>query len=302
MKAEKLYDFVDPADAECVRREVEISMKDYFPEYDGEIFNHAFEDVEKLFFGFYSGYQASNTKYHDFEHTCSVVLAMVRLIYGAMAEGVVFTEEECRKGLLASLFHDVGLIQTTDDTQGTGAKYTVGHEERSIQFMRCNLDGILCEDDIEDIADCIRCTILAMSPRKVVFCTENMQAMGNFLGSADLLAQIADRYYLEKLLLLFEEFEEAKLPGNGTALDLLMKTRSFYKDVARKRMDNDLGKADRYMEPYFKARWSVGRDLYAEAIERNLNYLDEILAGCKGDLDCFLLGLRRGDLSVDILS
>ena len=134
MVNENLYDFVDPADAECVRREVEITMREYFPDYDEKLFKRAFEDVEKLFFGHYPGYQASNTKYHDFEHTCAVVLADVRLIYGAMTEGAVFTEQECLKGLLSALYHDVGLIQTSDDTQGTGAKYTVGHrsEERRV--------------------------------------------------------------------------------------------------------------------------------------------------------------------------
>ncbi|MDD3313173.1 MAG: hypothetical protein PHP91_13630, partial [Pseudodesulfovibrio sp.] len=200
MGGEKLYDFVDPADAECVRREVEETVRDFFPGYDGVLFRRAFEDVQKLFFGMYPGYQASNTKYHDFEHTCSVVLADVRLIYGAMAEGNIFAEEDVVKGLLAALFHDVGLVQTTRDTEGTGAKYTVGHEECSIQFMRENLAGVLHGDGIEDIADCIRCTILAMSPSKVAFRTDDMRFMGYFLGSADLLAQIADRYYLEKLL------------------------------------------------------------------------------------------------------
>ena len=34
MLNENLYDFVDPADAECVRREVEITMREYFPNYD----------------------------------------------------------------------------------------------------------------------------------------------------------------------------------------------------------------------------------------------------------------------------
>ena len=29
------------------------------------------------------------------------------------------------------------------------------------------------------------------------------------LGTADLIGQMADRYYLEKLLLLYEEFSEA---------------------------------------------------------------------------------------------
>jgi len=301
MADEKLYDFVDPADAECVRREVELTMLEFYPDYEGVVFKRAFEDVEKLFFGMYPGYKASNTKYHDFEHTCSVVLASVRLIYGALGEGHTFTEKEAVKGLLASLFHDVGLIQTTDDDIGTGARHTVGHEERSIQFMRENLDGVMSEEDIEDIADCIRCTILAMSPGKVAFRTENMRMMGYFLGSADLLAQIADRYYLEKLLHLFEEFKEAKLPGYDTALDLLLKTRNFYLHVARKRLDNDLGKVDLFMEPYFKKRWKIDHDLYAEAIERNLDYLDGILSGCKDDLDCFLQGLRRGGISIDVL-
>jgi len=289
----KLYDFVDPADAECVRRETEVVMREFFPEYDGKIFATAFEDVEQLFFGNYPGFRASNTKYHDFEHTCSVVLAMARLIFGGLAEGQRFSERECLKGLLASLFHDVGLIQDIDDTLGTGAKHTVGHEERSILFMRCNLDGVLAAEDIDDIADCIRCTILAMSPSKVSFRTSNMRMMGFFLGSSDLLAQIADRYYLEKLLLLFDEFQEAKLPGYDTAFDLLSKTRSFYQDVARMRLDREFRGVDVYARPYFRARWGVDKDLYREAIDRNLAYLDKLLTEHAGDLKGFLSSLRR---------
>lgn len=289
----KLYDFVDPADAECVRRETEAIMREFFPEYDGRVFRRAFEDVERLFFGNYPGFRASNTKYHDFEHTCSVVLAMARLIYGAMVEGECFSETDCLKGLLASLFHDVGLIQDEEDTLGTGAKHTVGHEERSILFMRCNLEGVLAPEDVEDIADCIRCTILAMSPSKVAFRTEKMRIMGHFLGSADLLAQIADRYYLEKLLLLFEEFQEARLPGYDNAFDLLSKTGSFYNDVARVRLDNEFKGVDAYMRPYFRQRWDVDKDLYAEAIGRNLDYLDKVLAENPDDLKRFLANLRR---------
>lgn len=289
----KLYDFVDPADAECVRIETEIVMREFFPEYDGKVFRNAFGDVEKLFFGKYPGFRASNTKYHNFEHTCSVVLATARLIYGSLVQGEAFSEKDCLKGLLGALFHDVGLIQDRDDTQGTGAKYTVGHEERSILFMRFNLHGTLDVDDIDDIADCIRCTILAMSPSKVAFRSENMRKMGYFLGSADLLAQVADRYYLEKLLLLFEEFREAKIPGYDTVYDLLFKTDSFYQDVARVRLDHEFNGVDAYMRPYFAKRWDVDKDLYAEAIERNLTYLDKILSEHPNDLKSFLGSLRR---------
>ncbi|MBG0791661.1 MAG: hypothetical protein H0S80_14315 [Desulfovibrionaceae bacterium] len=289
----KLYDYVDPADAECVRRETETVMGECFPGYDGSVFRNAFEDVQRLFFGMYPGFKASNTKYHDFEHTCSVVLATARLIYGGLVQGEDYAEADCLKGLLASLFHDVGLIQDDGDDQGTGAKYTVGHEERSILFMRRNLDNALAPDDLDDIADCIRCTILDMSPSKVAFRSETMRKMGYFLGSADLLAQIADRYYLEKLLLLFEEFQEARLPGYESAYDLLSKTDSFYQDVARVRLDQEFQGVDAYMRSYFRKRWNVDKDLYAEAIERNLSYLDKILSEHSDDLKTFLGNLRR---------
>lgn len=288
-----IYDYIDPIDAECVDREVALIFSELFPGKELELFERAFSDVEKLFKGEYPGYQASNTQYHDFEHTCSVLLAQARLIYGAMAEGHTIHFLAALKGILAALFHDVGLIQSVDDTNGTGAKYTVGHEERSIQFMHQNLIDGLSPDDIEDIADCIRCTSLAMSPQKIAFRTKGMRLMGHFLGTADLLAQIADRYYLEKLLLLFEEFKEAKLPGYDTPFELLNKTRTFYRDLARPRLDKDLGKVNSFMRPYFKKRWGIDSDFYHEAIERNLNYLDAILEKCQSDMECFHRNLRR---------
>lgn len=294
MTLKSLYDYIDPIDGECVRREVALVFTHFFPEEHCLLFERAFLDVQHLFEGKYEGYRASNTRYHDFEHTCSVVLADARLIYGALADGNEISFESALKGVLSALFHDVGLIQTEDDTVGTGAKYTVGHEERSIQFMRQNLKDVLEPDDIEDIADCIRCTTLSMPPHRIAFRTDEIRFMGNILGTADLLAQIADRYYLEKLLLLFEEFQEARLPGYDTAYELLTKTRTFYRDVARPRLDRDFGKARRFMRSYFKSRWNVDHDFYDEAIHRNLDYLDTILAESRGDLDVFLSRLRRG--------
>ncbi|NDV20503.1 hypothetical protein GO013_13890 [Pseudodesulfovibrio sp. JC047] len=291
----KLYDFVDPADGECVRRETEDIFRVFFADYDGSIFKKAFEDVEQLFFGLYPGYRASNTKYHDFEHTCAVVLATARLIGGALVEGHQFAEKACLKGLLAALYHDVGLIQTEDDMTGTGAKYTIGHEERSIMFMRTNLAGVLSQADMDDIADCIRCTVLSMSPARISFSSDSMRTMGYFLGSADLLAQVADRYYLEKLVLLFEEFQEAKIPGYDSAMDLFSKTNTFYESVVRVRLDTEFNQVDRFMSLYFRKWREIDRDLYAEAIDRNLTYLKKILAGGVKNVEEVLARFRRGD-------
>ncbi|WP_243544847.1 hypothetical protein [Pseudodesulfovibrio tunisiensis] len=290
----QLYDFVNPANPGCVLEEVHVLARAFHPSLPLDVFDNAFRDVERLFHGEYPGYRASNTKYHDFEHTCSVVLAGSRLLHGAQVDGEVLSGSEVLTGLLALLFHDVGLIQTEDDTSGTGAKYTVGHEERSILFMRTCLRDHADRDFLEDVAKCIRCTILMVSPKSFDFRTPGLRLAGWITGTADLVAQIADRLYLEKLLLLFEEFQEAGLPGYKSPVDLLLKTRSFYEDVALKRMVMELGDARRYMLPHFRKRWHLDRDLYAHAIKRNLDYLQSILDGCPEDLECFVRNLRRG--------
>ncbi|WFS62381.1 hypothetical protein LF599_17240 [Pseudodesulfovibrio thermohalotolerans] len=288
-----LYDHADPEDPESVLRETENLMRELSPEHDGPLFGRAFDDVERLFSGRYPGYRASNTRYHDFEHTCSVVLAAARLIYGASGKGEIFSANDRLKGLLAALFHDVGLIQDESDTMGTGAKYTVGHEERSIRFMRNNLKGVLSEQDIADVADCIRSTNLSVQPSEIPFRSVTIRRMGQFVGSADILAQLADRRYPEKLLLLFEEFQEARLSDYETAFDLALRTRRFYRDVVRKRLDEPFEGVDRFMLNYFQMRIKVGKDLYREAIDRNLAYLDKILAECDDDLKTFPAKLRR---------
>ncbi len=65
-KPVKLYDMVDPADSECVLREAEHCLREFFADYDPALLRRAFADVQSLFHGQYPGYRASNTKYHDF--------------------------------------------------------------------------------------------------------------------------------------------------------------------------------------------------------------------------------------------
>ncbi|WP_147819652.1 hypothetical protein [Salidesulfovibrio onnuriiensis] len=298
----KLYDLVNPADPGAVFEEIKILVTRFRPGFDFSLFLKAFADVERLFRGDFPGYRASNTKYHDMEHTCSVVLAAVRLIFGAMAEGRSFSPRALNIGLLAPLFHDVGLIQTSDDTKGTGAKHTVGHEERSIQFMRDYFArGPLPPEDVDLCAKCIQCTMLAESPADIDFPDNEMRFMGRVTGTADIVAQMADRLYLEKLLMLYLEFQEARLPGFDTALELLEKTQDFYTNVAQKRLREGLGNIAPLMRPHFKLRWDVDRDLYAESIDQNIQYLDSVLGSCRGELLCSLSKLRRGGIVYEFL-
>lgn len=297
VKSFKLYDLVDISRPESVLAETLALILVVVPDYKADLFVETFSQVAKLFRGDYPGYRASNTRYHDFEHTCAVVLASMRLMYGAHKQGTKFTAANLDILLYSSLFHDLGLIQKSDDTDGTGAKYTVGHEERSISFLKehfCD-DQLPCEV-MDGCESAIRCTMLAIDPRKVEYADEKQRILGQILGTSDLLAQMADRFYLEKLLLLFEEFQEACLPGYDTAMDLLTKTRDFYEKVAIQRFEEGLGGVNEFMGTYFKQRWNLDIDLYAEAVDKNIEYLDNVLNECGGELECSLNYFRRGGI------
>ncbi len=261
------------------------------------VFREVFADMKDLFEGRFPGYRASNTKYHNFEHTVAVVLATARLLSGCASDGYDFSPRDVLLTLVASLCHDVGLIQEIDDTEGTGAKYTVGHEERGIEFVKGYLPGEgFTSEEIDFCADMIRCTILALSPSEVDFSSDNHRVLGYVVGAADLLAQMADRAYLEKLLLLYCEFEEARLPGFDSALDLLQKTRGFYEMVAKKRLEDDLGGVADHMTSYFTHAGFPNRDLYLESIEKHIHYLDYVIDACQDSFECYKQHLRRGGI------
>ena len=121
--------------------------------------------------------------------------------------------------------------------------------------------------------------------------------IGKIVGSSDLLAQMADRNYLEKLFLLFKEFEEAGLPGFDSELDLLQKTETFYNSTARQRLNEEFNGISRVMRTHFKERWGIDKDLYAESILKNITYLKTTVAKCEEDFACYFENLRRGDFS-----
>jgi hypothetical protein len=107
--------------------------------------------------------------------------------------------------------------------------------------------------------------------------------VGHLLGTADMIAQIADRCYLEKCRdRLYAEFVlgGVALPfseGNpqvkyASGLDLLRQTPDFIADVRAQRLERDFRCAYRYLEILYG-----GGNPYIEAIDRNVEYLRQIL-------------------------
>lgn len=302
-KGVKLYDLVDLTKAQAVLDELNHIISLMVGDFDAPLLKEILEDIERLFNGDFPGYRASNTKYHDFEHTCAVVLATARLIHGVFIEKPSFDAKDIFLGLIGALFHDIGFIQTESDVDGSGAKYTVGHEQRSIEFMTEYLLGKkFSAEQVEDCAHLIMCTILSLSIKDVPFRSKGVRVLGNIVGSADLLAQMADREYLEKLFMLFKEFEEAGLPGYGSELELLKKTEDFYKYVALQRLSEDFGDTYAFMGNHFKERWGLDRDLYQESIIANIEYLKTVVNRCDSSFSCYLENLRRGGLAKKLLA
>ena len=150
----------------------------------------------------------------------------------------------------------------------------------------------------EDITDCrhiIMATILTLPLEEIPFRSDEMRTMGKILGSADLIAQMADRNYLEKLPLLFLEYKEAGIPAFATPLELFKKTEEFYHSVARARLTNGMDDIASAVRHHFRQRWGIDRDLYAESIKNNINYLKKIYEECGESYEYLLTKIRRGN-------
>ena len=119
-----------------------------------------------------------------------------------------------------------------------------------------------------------------------------VQLVGQVVGSADILAQMADRYYLESLSGLYREQCAGGVCRHVSALDLMKKTRQFYNQVVLPRLDIAFSRISAAMRTHFRLRHNIDRDLYLENIDKNIAYLEAVIATC-GDSDCFARHLKR---------
>lgn len=253
-----------------------------------------YTDTRRIFSGDHENYKASNTGYHDFAHTENVFLAALRLLHGIHIGTRNIDERSTRLALIASLFHDVGFIQEKGDAEGTGAKFGALHEKRSIRFAERYLAANgFSEEDIAASAKMIACTMLGLKPAGITFSSPMMRTGGYAVGSADLIGQLADRLYLEKLLLLYREVREGGATVFTSEFDLLKKTENFYRNVARARLIADFENMIEHLHLHFRERWGIDEDLYAAYIEKNIAYLHSIL---ERDAEHYRDYLRRGGI------
>lgn len=276
-KQRKLVDLIPLDSPEAVLNEVLVILKLISPDFDTAPITSAYNLTIDLYEGNYPGYQSCNTGYHDLTHTIDTFLTMARILHGAVVEGEDFSQREIILGLIAAILHDSGYIQEDHDSQGTGAKHTVSHITRSMDFLEYHGKTFgLTKDEITAGRAMILCTDLSVDMASIEFPDERVEQLGKMLGTVDLLAQMADRSYLEKLLFLFHEFSEARVGDYTSEVDLLKKTVDFY-DFIAKRLKETLDANDRFLISHFASRWDIAANLYQDAIDRQKQYLLEIL-------------------------
>lgn len=290
----RLHELTDIESTSEIFAEIKNILLLIYPSFDSLLIENVYNNIIRLFNGNYPGYRASNTKYHDLEHTCAVTLATVRLMHGIHVQNQTFSSRVIQLGLIGALFHDTGLIQAVEEHDGTGAQYTIGHEDRSIALMEKYIsDKGFSAEDILDCSHIIMCTKLSLPINKIPFRSEETKTMGKVLGSADLIAQMADRNYLKKLPLLFLEYKEAGMAGFETPLELFENTEEFYHSVARTRLAEELDNVSSAARYHFKNRWGIDRDLYAESIKSNIKNMREITGDCVENYACMIKKIRR---------
>lgn len=274
---------------------VESIVGSMLPTYRFSLSHCVFKDVLRLFYGQYPGYSAIKTPYHNLRHTLDVLLCSVRLMHGVHVSGTPLRADEVTLVMLATMLHDIGYAQRVDEEYGSGAQYTLTHVGRGIEFMK---NYMLEHQYPTQFTTPLACLMSSTNPgtefSDIDFPDERVRLLAQIVGSADILGQMADRAYLEKLMFLYEEFKEANFGNYESTHDLLCKTKSFYALTRSKKLDGTYAGIYQKLSAHFKAYMGQDTNYYIESIDKNINYLSKVIAHNHAE---FHTMLKRGTVA-----
>jgi len=272
-------------------------MRLYLDLYQGRkssALGRAFKDMSLLYHGKHPEYHPCDTDYHDIQHVLDVTLAMARLLDGyerSRGSDDRLPPAYFEVGIVTALFHDIGYLRRRNDRKHRfGAEYTLTHVSRGSRFLRDYLPGIGMEKYAAAASQLIHFTGYERKADTIRMDDPLLRRVGEVLGTADIIAQMADRCYLEKChYRLYPEFvlgglAQRKLPDGkvitlySSGSDLVRKTPAFYHN-ATKRLDQQLHQAYVYAEKHFG-----GQNLYIEEMNKNVKYAEAVTNDQERDL------------------
>jgi hypothetical protein len=273
----------------AVRGAVEELFRQTWPGASLDRLSQAFGDFERLFTGQFPGYYGCDTVYHDMQHSLDDTLAMARLLAGydrTHTPDQRLGADRALLGIVVALFHDAGYIRQIDDTRHrNGAEFTRTHVSRGAQFLSRYMPSIGLANWVPVATQIIHFTGYEVPFAEIRLDDPLDRRVGHLVGTADMMAQMSDRCYLEKCRdRLYPEFVLGGVAlgrdngGDlkvtyGSGLDVLRQTPQFFDETMRTRLDGEFAGAYRYVEALYG-----GRNPYMEAIERNFAHLQKVLA------------------------
>jgi len=279
---------VQVSSALAVRHAIEELFASVWPGQSFPLFTQAFDDFDRMFTGRMPGYFGVDTVYHDQQHTLDITLATARLICGYELQADPakrFGAERAMVGIIIALFHDVGYLRKLAERErANGAEFTSVHVSRGAAFLEDYLPKVGLSSWTAVATEIIHYTGYERSFAQICAPDPRDHRIGHLVGTGDLLAQMADRCYLEKCRdRLYAEFVlggvALPIAANGavqvkyaSGLDLLRQTPQFMAEMRAKRLEIAFDHAYRYLEILFD-----GRNPYIEAIDRNVEYLRQVL-------------------------
>jgi hypothetical protein len=185
----------------AVREAVLELYADTWPGAPREGLEKAFRDFESLFAGQTPGFLGVDTVYHDLQHSQDVVLAMARLLagYERVPDGPRLGAERGLVALITALFHDSGYIRESGESSiANGAVFTRNHVTRSARFIAKYLPDAGLGNWVPISTRIVHFTGYEVPLDLLRVADARDRLAGHMLGTADMLAQMADRCYLEK--------------------------------------------------------------------------------------------------------
>lgn len=292
MDVSNAVNVTDPLAVGQVMRDLLINR---YPDMDLVLVDTLINDFARLYRGQFPGFKACDLNYHDLQHVLDVTLAMVRLIEGyemSHAPEQQLGSHMALIGIACALFHDSGYILRNRDTRHrNGAAYTKTHVSRGARFLAEYLPTVGLGHIVPVCQRLVHFTGYELNPQDIKSDSGKERLLGTLLGTADLIAQMADVDYLKKCHdYLYAEFEAGGMAGqNGdysstgiiyqSPQHLLESTPNFIREAITVRLEGYFNGVYRYAGIYFG-----GPNLYMDAIADNSLKLQERLALRSQDL------------------
>jgi hypothetical protein len=248
----------------------------------------AFHDFDRLYNGHHPQYHAVDTTYHDIQHTLDVTLALARLIVGyeqSVNKADRLGADRARFALVAALFHDAGYIRHREHDKDAvnGAVFTTTHVARGGAYLQRYLPTIGLQRFADIAPSVLHFTGYERELNEIELDDPRDSTIGHLLGTADLIAQMADRCYLEKCRdRLYPEFILGEVAVNVEATgshalyrssqDLLQKTINFYQKSAQLRLESSFNRSYRFVEALYEG----SSNPYLSFIRKNMAFLEQV--------------------------